>query len=96
MCRFCRYLLGEVGHRFELLLPELGDLDGLLLHSLSASGMPLLVGVSHQVLQVLGVDGVQDVHEVVARWTFVLRKRVGKELHHFFVALKLRVQVLDR
>ena len=56
----------------------------------------MFVGVSHQVLQVLRVDGVQDVHEVFARWTFVLGKLVGEELHQIFVAFELWVEVLDR
>ena len=56
----------------------------------------MLVGVPHQVLQVLRVDGVQDVHEVLARRAFVFGKRVGEELHQIFVALELWVEVLDR
>ena len=48
-------LTGEVWHGLQLLLPELRDLDGLLLADLAGHRHPLLVGVLHHLLEhVLG------------------------------------------
>ena len=89
-------LTGQVWHGLELLGPEVGDLDGLVLHPLALSSEPLLVGVGHDLGQVVRVDRVQDVEEIVSRRPFPFRIGVGEELHHVRVLLELRVERLDR
>ena len=67
-----KLLTGQIGHGFELLLPELGDLNGLLLHGVAAAGHPLRIGVGHDLLEVLRIQGVEDVKQVLSGRSFVL------------------------
>ena len=60
-------LTGEVRHGLELLLPVLGDLDGLGLLVLALGAHALLVGVSKELLEVVGQLGVHDVEEIISR-----------------------------
>ena len=61
-------LTRKVGHSLQLLFPELSDTYGLGLLALSRCGHTLLVGVGHDLGEVLRVQGVEDVEEVVTRW----------------------------
>ena len=88
-------LTREVRHSFELLLPILGDFDGLCLHILALNRVSLLIGMLHDLLQILWVHGVQNIEEVLPRWTLVLWKCVREVLLHFFVFRELRVQIAD-
>ena len=78
-----------------MLLPVLGDLDGLPCHALAFGGVSLLGCVGHDLLEVVRVQRGQDVEEVVPWRLFafgVLRREVG---HHFGVLGEHRVQALD-
>ena len=88
-------LTGQIRHGLELLGPEVGDLDGLVLHPLALSSEPLLIGVGHDLGQVVRVDRVQNVEEVVPGRAFPFRIGVGEELHLVVVLLELRIEVLD-
>ena len=57
--------------------------------------MALLVRVSHDLFEVLRMDRIQDVEEVLSRWTFAGRKPVGEVLHHRRVLFELRPDALD-
>ena len=57
------------------MLPEVGDADGLLLCVEAGAGHPLLVRMTHDLRQVLMMERVEDVEEVLARRTLVLRIR---------------------
>ena len=48
-------LTGQVRHRLQLFLPELGDGDALFLLVSGIGGHPLLVGMLHDLLEVLGL-----------------------------------------
>ena len=85
---------GQVRHGLELLLPELRHLDGLLLHGLAGGGVTLLVGVGHDLAQVVGVHGVEDVEEVLTRRPFVLGVLVGEVAVHGGIVFELRPQCL--
>ena len=60
-------LLGQVRHGFELLLPELGDGDGLLLLVGAVGRHPLLRGMGQDALEILRLERVEDIEEVLAR-----------------------------
>ena len=70
-------LLGQVRHGLQLLLPELGDLDGLLLLVGGGGSHSLLVGVLEDALEVLRLKCVEDVEEVLARGPFACWIGVG-------------------
>ena len=89
-------LTGQIGHVLELLLPELGDADGLLLLVHAGAGHPLDVGVVHDLAQVLRVDGVEDVEEVLPRRPLVLRVLGREVLHELGVLLELGPEAPDR
>ena len=74
-------LTGEVRHSFQLLLPELCDLDGLGLGAVGAGAHALLVGVGHDLGEVLRVEGVEDVEKVVSRRPLALWVS-GREVPH--------------
>ena len=88
-------LTREVRHSFELLLPILGDFDGLCLHILALNRVSLLIGVLHDLLQVLWMHGVQNIEEVLPRRTLVFWKCIREVLLHFFIFGELRIQVAD-
>ena len=89
-------LTREVRHVLELLLPEVGDADGLRLLVHAGPGHPLDVGVVHDLAQVLGVDRVQHVEEVLPRRPLVLRVLGREVLHELGVLLELRPEAADR
>ena len=71
------------------MLPEVGDADGLLLCVEAGAGHPLLVRMTHDLRQVLMMERVEDIEEVLARWTLVLRVRCREVLGKLWVLLKL-------
>ena len=89
-------LTGQVRHRLQLLLPELGDGDALLLLVFGVGGHPLLVGVLHDLLEVLRLQRVEDVEEVLARRALAGGIRVGEVLHELRVLLEVRPERLHR
>ena len=88
--------LGHVWHRLQFLLPELGDLDGLLLGIYSVGGHPLLVGMLHDLCQILGMEGVQDIEKILSWRPLALRELIREEHHELLVLLELLEQLLDR
>ena len=89
-------LTAQEGHALQLLRPVLRDLDGLVLVAVSTYHHTLLVCVGHDLLQVLRVQGVEDVKKVFSRRTFVFRVLVGEVLREGSVSLQVRPQVLHR
>ena len=90
MCRRGNVALtGKVRHGLKLLLPVLGDLDrlGLLVCALGAH--TLLIGMSKELLEVVGQLGVHNVKEVLAGRTPVLRVIVREVRHHDGVLLDI-------
>ena len=81
-------LTGQVRHRLQLLFPELGDGDALFLLVCGIGGHPLLVGVLHDLLEVLGLQCVEDVKEVLSRWSFACRIRVRQVMRQLGPVLK--------
>ena len=88
-------LTGQVRHVPELLLPELGDGDGVDLVVVALRRHPLLARVAHDLLQVLRVHGVQHVEEILTRRASVLRELVREVDVHRHVLGELRPQRLD-
>ena len=82
-------LTGQVGHGLKLLLPVLGDLDrlGLLVCALGAH--TLLIGMSKELLEVVGQLGVHNVKEIVPWRTSILRVIVREVRHHDGVLLNI-------
>ena len=91
-----KLLTGQIGHGFELLLPELGDLNGLLLHGFAATGHPLLIRMDHDFLEVLRIQGVQDVEEVLSGRSLVLRPFGREKRGESRVLFELGPDVADR
>ena len=85
----------EVRHSFELLFPVLGHLDGLVLLHHTISRHALLGGVVHYLVEVVGLLGVQDVEEVVSRWSLALSILVREVAHEECILFHQRVDVLD-
>ena len=77
------------------MLPEVGDADGLLLCVEAGSGHPLLVRMTHDLRQVLMMERVEDVEEVLARWTLVLGIRRREVLGKLWVLLELWPEAAD-
>ena len=77
------------------MLPEVGDADGLLLCVEAGAGHPLLVRMTHDLRQVLMMERVEDVEEVLARRTLVLRVRCREVLGELWVLLELRPEPPD-
>ena len=84
-------LTRHVRHRSQLLRPVFGDLDGLMFHGLTLGRVPLLVCMVHDLLEVFRVQGVEDVEEVVTRWSLAGRVLVGEVGHEDRVLLELRI-----
>ena len=61
-------LTRHIRHRRQLLRPVFGDLDGLMFHRLALGRHPLLVGVAHDLLEVVRIQSVEDIKKVVTRW----------------------------
>ena len=87
-------LTGNVGYRLEFLFPELRYLDGLRLVAIDACLHPLLVGVVHDLLQVVRLQGIEDVEEVLARRPFTGRILVREVLRELRVFAELWPQCL--
>ena len=85
----------KIGHCLQLLLPVLRDMEALVLHALSLDGHALLVGVVHDLLQVLGMYSVQDIEEVLPRWTFANGVLVREVDGHVGILLELGPELLD-
>ena len=88
-------LTGEVRHLLELLGPELRHLNGLLLHVFAHGSHALLVGMVHDLVQVVRVQGVDDVEHVVARWPLSFRELVREVGDEDRVVLEGGEDVLD-
>ena len=88
-------LTSEVRHSLELLLPVLGHLDGLVLLHHTINRHSLLGGVVHDLAEVVGLLGVQDVEEVISRWSLALSILVWEVAHEERILLHQRVDVLD-
>ena len=67
----------------------------MALHVLAGRGHALLVGVVHDLLQIIWMDGVQDIEEVLPGWAFSRRVRVREVRHQLRVLLELRIKGLD-
>ena len=89
-------LTRKVGHRIQLLRPVIGDLDGFLLHSLTFSGHPLLIGVDHDLRQVVRMQSVEDIEEIISGRPFSFRINIRKIGHHCRILAKLRIESLHR
>ena len=83
-------LTRQVGHRGQLLCPVFRDLDGLMFHCLTFGRHPLFIGMDHDLLQVVRIQGVENVEEIVSGRTFVLRILRGKVLQELRVLFKIR------
>ena len=90
-----KQLTSKIGHGLQLLLPERRDLDGLLLHGLALAGHPLLVGMNHDVLEVLWVQRVEHVEEVLPWGSLVLSPSGREERRERWILLEHRPNVFD-
>ena len=82
-CTNNKRLTRQVWHRSQFFLPELGYFNSLILHVLRGRCHTLLIGMAHHLLEVVRIDGVQDVEEVLARRAFANWVLVGKVLRKF-------------
>ena len=87
-------LTGGVGHQLELLLPELGDLDGFPLADDALRGHPLLIGVYDHLVEEVGLDGIDDIEEVLPARALADGELVGEVLGDLLVVGHLRPQRL--
>ena len=83
-------LTREVRHGLQLLLPELGDGNALFLLVWCICRHPLFVGMLQDALQVLRLQGIEDVEEVLPRRPLSSRICIREEPHEFGVLLKIR------
>jgi len=89
-------LTRKIGHCLQLLVPELGELDGLPLASLAFNRVPLLVGVIEHLVEEVRVHGVEYIIEVLAWWPLAFREDIWEVLFHLVVIGELRPDVLHR
>ena len=90
-----KQLTGKVWHGLQLLLPKLGDFDGLLLHGLAITGHPLLIGMGHHLLEILRVQGIEDVEEILTWRSLVLCPLGREKRNESWVLLELRPDVAN-
>ena len=88
-------LTAEIWHLLELLLPILGELDRLPHARLARRRHPLLVGVGQILGEEVGMDGIEDVEEVLPRRTLAIWEDVREVLLHLLIIGELRPEVLD-
>ena len=88
-------LLRQVWHGLQLFPPCFRDLDWLLLRIGCLSCPSHLVGVAHDLAQVLGVQRIQDAKEVVPWWALALIVGVGEVLGELDIFLVLWPQSFD-
>ena len=86
---------GRERHLLELVVPRVGDLDGLLLAHNALSAISLLAGVLQNLLQVLGVERVEDVEKVVVVGHPIAGVNVLEVEHKLLVLLQVAPQVFD-
>ena len=79
-------LTRQIRHGFELLLPELGDLNGLCLTLFALGSHALLFGVVQHLLEEVRQNGIHHVEEVLSPWSLAIGKLVREELHPLFIA----------
>ena len=89
-------LTGQVRERLQLLFPELRDPDGLALLAQASRRHPLLVRVRHELLEVFGVESVEDVEKIFPGRPFVLGILGGEEGHEDRVLLHLGPEAAHR
>jgi hypothetical protein len=85
----------HVWHRSQLLRPVFGDLDGLMFHGLTLCRVPLLICMIQDLLQVVRIQGVEDVEEVISWWSFAGWVLIREVRHEDRVLLELRIQCFD-
>ena len=86
---------GSERHLLELLVPRVGDFYGLLLAHNTLSTISLLAGVLQNLLQVLGVERVEDIEKVVVVGHPVAGVNVLEVEHKGLVLLQVAPQVFD-
>ena len=89
-------LTREIRHCLELLLPELGDGDGLSQVVARVGRHPLLASMAHDLLEIFRIDRVQDIEEILARRALIFRKLVREVLCELLVLRKLWPERLHR
>ena len=66
-----------------------------MFHGFTLGRVSLLVCMVHDLLEVVRVQGVEDVEEVVPRWSLAGWVLVGEVRHEDRVLIELRVKCLD-
>ena len=74
--------------------PALAHEDSFLLLILLSKGVPLRIGVSDQLSDILIVAGIEDIEEIFAVRKTALRQLVGEVLQEISTGLHLRPQAL--
>ena len=85
--------LREVRHFGELLLPLIGDSNRALLGVGRLRGPPHLVGVEHDFLEIIWVQGVQNGEEIIARGALSILEGIRKVFGELGVILVLRPEL---
>ena len=75
-------LTTKIGHCVQLLLPVLGDPDGLLLASLALGCHALLVSMIKNSRQEFRIQGIQHVEKIVTRRALARRVLIGEVPKH--------------
>ena len=88
--------LRKVWHALQLILPELRDLDGLVLHVLTSNGHALLRRMVHAALEVIWIQGCQNIERVLSGRPLFLRVLIRKVRLEEGIFPKLGVDVPDR
>ena len=94
-CAHASLLFADEGHGLELLLPLVGDGDGILLCLLIGHGISLRVGEVDRLLHLFRVLGVPDIVEVALIALKAFWKLVREVAGHVFLLDHLLVQGLD-
>ena len=81
-------------HSVQIVPPLFVDLDCRLLVGLTIGSEPLFVCMGDHLADILGVDGIQDCHEVVSVRESILRVFILQILHHLFVVFEFGKDVL--
>ena len=88
-------LTRQVWHRGQLLCPVFRDLDGLMFHCLTFGRHSLFIGMDHNLLQVVRIQGVENVEEVVTGRSLSGRILVREVGHEDRVLRELRIKSFD-
>ena len=88
-------LTRKVWHRLKFFFPELWNSNAFTLGIFCISRHSLLIGMLHHLFKIIWMNSVQNIKEVLARWSLTNWIGVRKILREFIILFKLRPQCLN-